>query len=55
MYDFSHKLLLQILCVKTYSHTLVGHDEVVTRWEMLVFIYMASMTYDKVMWMFDCH
>jgi hypothetical protein len=25
MYDFSHKILFQILYVKSYSHTLVGH------------------------------
>jgi hypothetical protein len=52
MYDFNHKLLLQILCVKNYNPTIVGH--VTSRWwdgnkmgdvsfHHFYFIYMASM------------
>jgi hypothetical protein len=53
MYDFNHKLLLWILCVKSHSHILVGH--VTSTWwggnkmggvnfHHFYFIYMASMT-----------
>jgi hypothetical protein len=64
MYDFSHKLLLWLLCVKNHSHILMGH--VNNRWwgdnnmegvnfRHFYFIYMASMTNDKVTWLFNCH
>jgi hypothetical protein len=64
MYDFSHKLLLWLLCVKNHSHILMGH--VTNRWwsdnEMegvsfchFYFIYMASMTNDKVTQLSNCH
>jgi hypothetical protein len=64
MYDFSHKLLLWLLCVKNHSHILMGH--VINRWWSdnkmegvtfchFYFIYMTSMTNDKVTWSFNCH
>jgi hypothetical protein len=59
MYDFSHKLLLWILCVKSHNDILVGH--VTNRWwggykmgdvsfHHFYFIYMTSMIDDKMMW-----
>ncbi len=59
MYDFSHKLLLWILCVENHSHILMRH--VTSRWwsgnktGMWVFITFisfneASMIDSKVMW-----
>jgi hypothetical protein len=64
MYDFGHKLLLGILCVKNESHILMGH--VINRWwgdnkiegvnfHCLYFIYITSLTNDKVTWMSKCH
>jgi len=59
MYDFGHKLLLWIMCVKNHSHILMGH--VTSRWwggnkmgdvsYHFYFIYIASMIGDKVEWM----
>jgi hypothetical protein len=64
MYHFSHKLLLWILCVKSHSHILMGHATS-RRWNdnkmgdvkfrHFYFIYMASMTEDKMMWTTNCH
>jgi hypothetical protein len=64
MYDFGHKLLLWILCVKNHSHILMGH--VINRWwgdnkmegvnyHCLYFIYITSLTNAKVTWMSKCH
>jgi hypothetical protein len=62
MYDFNHKLLFWVLCVK--SHILVGH--VTSRWwggnkmrdvnfHHFYFICMTSMIDDKVMWTSNYH
>jgi len=47
MYDFSHKLLFWILCVKYHIYILLGHvtnldGEMVTRWRLSIFITCIS-------------
>jgi hypothetical protein len=64
VYDFGHKLLFWITCVKSHNHILVGHVSN-RRWSgnkmqgvsfhHFYFIYMASMIYDKMMWMSNSH
>jgi hypothetical protein len=58
--DCTYKILLKILCVKNYNHILVVH--LISKWwhgkrndgiifSLQVFIHMASMIDDKLMWM----
>ncbi len=50
--DYSHKILLQILCVKSYSHILMLH--LTSKWWcffIAIFIHMAFMINEKMMWM----